>query len=128
MEWHHMGFPLPKEFKTQLSAGKIVASVFWDSEGVVHVNFLSHGVKISAQYYSNLFRNDVHQVNQKKRPEKLSKIIQLHDKFHKGDNGNNGLGNHEQTSLKPHFTPSNFQLFGPMKVNLGGQKFQTDAE
>jgi hypothetical protein len=99
MECHHMGSPLPKEFKTQLSAGKIMASVFWDSEGVIYVDFLPHGVKINAQYYSNLFCNDVHQVNQKKRPEKLSQIIQLHEKFDKGDNGNNGLGNHEQPFL-----------------------------
>jgi hypothetical protein len=69
MEWHHMGSPLPKEFKTQLSAGKILASVFWNSEGVIHVDFLPYGVKISVQYYSNLFHNDVHQEIQKKRPE-----------------------------------------------------------
>lgn len=35
------------------------------------------------QYYSNLFRNDVHQAIQKKRPRKLSKkTILLHDNAH----------------------------------------------
>jgi hypothetical protein len=89
---HHMGSPQPKEFKTQLSAGKIMASVFRDSERVICVDFLPHCPKISAQYYINLFHNDVHQVIQKKRPGKLSKIIQLHDKFDKGHIGNNGIG------------------------------------
>jgi hypothetical protein len=31
-EWHHKQSSPPKEFKTQLSAGKITASVFWDSD------------------------------------------------------------------------------------------------
>jgi hypothetical protein len=28
----------------------------------------------------------------------------------------------------PDLTPSDFHLFGPMKVQLGGQKFQTEDE
>jgi hypothetical protein len=54
MEWCHKVFPAPKKFKTQLSAGRIVANVFWDSEGVIHVDFLPHGATINAQCYSNL--------------------------------------------------------------------------
>jgi hypothetical protein len=34
------------------------------------------------QCYSNLLCSDVHHVIQKKRPEKLSKIILLHDNDH----------------------------------------------
>jgi hypothetical protein len=65
---------------TQLSAGKIMASVFWDSEGVIHVDFLPHGVTVNAQYYTNLLCSDVHQVIWKRRPGKLLKIIiLLHD-------------------------------------------------
>jgi hypothetical protein len=52
--------------------------VFWDSEGVIHVDFLPHGATINAQCYSNLLWNDVHQVFQKK-PGKLSKKINLLD-------------------------------------------------
>jgi hypothetical protein len=40
--------------------------VFWDSEGVIHVDFLPCGVKINAQYYSNLLQNDVDKVIQMK--------------------------------------------------------------
>jgi hypothetical protein len=40
MEWHYNGSPLPRKVKTQLSTGKIVAGVFWDSEGVIYDNFL----------------------------------------------------------------------------------------
>jgi hypothetical protein len=66
------GISITQKFKTQLSAGKIVANVFWDSEGVKHVDFLPHDVTISVQYCSNLLHSDVHQAIQKKRPGKLS--------------------------------------------------------
>jgi hypothetical protein len=70
MEWSDEGSP-HKNKSRQLSAGKNMASVFWDSEGVIHVDFLPHGGTMNAQYYSNLLHNDVPQVIWKKRPRKL---------------------------------------------------------
>jgi hypothetical protein len=40
-----------RTFKTQLSADKIMANVFWDSEGVIHVDFHPHGVTINTIQY-----------------------------------------------------------------------------
>jgi hypothetical protein len=102
-----------EKFKTQLSAGMIMASMFWDSEEVIHVDFLPNGVTINAQYYRNLLRNGVREENWKKRPVKLSKkIILLHinarphgGKFDEGDTGNIGLGHYEQPSLQPRLSP-----------------------
>ena len=34
MQWRHSGSPRPKKFKTQQSAGKVMAMVFWDKEGI----------------------------------------------------------------------------------------------
>jgi hypothetical protein len=76
MEWHHQGSPPPKEFKTQLSAGKIMSSVSDDSEGVIRVGFLPHHVTINAQYYSNLLRDDVHQAIREKTQKE---IVLLYD-------------------------------------------------
>jgi hypothetical protein len=42
-----------------------------------------------------------------------------------GDIGNSGLGNH---AYSPDLAHSDFHLYGPMKVHLRGQKFQTDDE
>jgi hypothetical protein len=42
-----------------------MASVFWDSERMIHVEFYPHDATINAQYYSNFHRNDVHQAVQK---------------------------------------------------------------
>jgi hypothetical protein len=38
MQWKHKGSPPPKKFKVQHSAGKVMATVFWDSEGILLIN------------------------------------------------------------------------------------------
>jgi hypothetical protein len=44
----------PHHPKTQLSYGKIMESVLWDSERQIHIDFLPYSVTVYAQYYSNL--------------------------------------------------------------------------
>jgi hypothetical protein len=60
VEWRDKGSPAPQNFKTQLSAGKIVTNVFWDLEGVIHVDFIPRDITINAQYYINLLPNNMH--------------------------------------------------------------------
>jgi hypothetical protein len=88
MEWCHKGCPPPKQIKTQLSAGKIMASVFWDSEGVICVYFLPHGVTVTC--FTMMY------TKQLGRPGKLSqkKHSFTHGKFDQGDTGNYKMGNH----------------------------------
>ena len=31
LEWKHLSFPVKKKFKSQLSAGKVMLTIFWDS-------------------------------------------------------------------------------------------------
>ena len=40
-QWVGPGSPRPKKFKTQPSAGKVMATVFWDAEGVIMLNFFT---------------------------------------------------------------------------------------
>jgi hypothetical protein len=82
MEWHQKGSPLQK-FRTRPSAGKIMASVFWDSEGVVRVDFLPCDVTVNAQYYINLLCIDVDQMVWKRRPGKLSEVVIGHENAHR---------------------------------------------
>ena len=39
-QWVGPGSPRPKKFKTQLSAGKVMATEFWDAKGVIMLDFL----------------------------------------------------------------------------------------
>jgi hypothetical protein len=51
-----------QKFKVHLLAAKIMASVFLDSEGLVHVDFLQYYITINAQHYINLLCNVIHQM------------------------------------------------------------------
>ena len=37
MQWKHPGSPPPMKFRTQPSASKVMATVFWDSKEIIHV-------------------------------------------------------------------------------------------
>ena len=48
------GSPRPKKFKTQPSAGKGMATVFWDAKCVIMLDFLPKRYTITGVYYANL--------------------------------------------------------------------------
>ena len=49
------GSPRPKKFKTQSSAGKVMATVFWDAQGIImFTDFLAKKSTITDAYYANL--------------------------------------------------------------------------
>ena len=48
------GSPRPKKFKTQPSAGKVMAIVFWDAQGIIMLDFLAKKSTIKGAYYANL--------------------------------------------------------------------------
>ena len=48
------GSPRPKKFKTQPSAGKVMATVFWDAEGVIMLDFPAKKSTITGAFYANL--------------------------------------------------------------------------
>ena len=51
MEYRHKESPQPKKFKTQASTGKVMLTVFWNSERVVLGDFLEKETKINSQRY-----------------------------------------------------------------------------
>jgi len=50
MEWRHSGSPRPKKFRVQKSAGKVLASIFWDQDGILRIGYLPKGQTINAEY------------------------------------------------------------------------------
>lgn len=51
MEFRHKTSPCPKKFKVQALAGKVILTVFWDSKGVVHTDYLEKGTTINSVRY-----------------------------------------------------------------------------
>ena len=66
----------PKKFKTQPSAGKVIATVFWGAKGIIMLDFLPKRSTITGVNYANLLdplRTAIHE----KCQGKLSKAVLL---------------------------------------------------
>jgi len=63
----------------QKSAGKVLASIFWDEDGILHIEYLPKGQTINAEYYSSLLVQ-LKDILKKKRRGKVTKWgLFLHD-------------------------------------------------
>jgi len=54
MEWRHSGSPCPKKFQVQKSTGKFLASIFWNQDSILLIDYLPKGQTINTEYYSSL--------------------------------------------------------------------------
>ena len=54
MQWQHPCSPPSKKFKRVSAAGKVMASLFYDSQGVIIVDYLEEGGMINGAYYAAL--------------------------------------------------------------------------
>jgi len=61
------GLRNPKKRKPTFSAGKVMATIFWDSIGVLYVDFLPEHRTINTEYYSALLEGPVKTAIRKKR-------------------------------------------------------------
>ena len=66
-EWKEEGESQPKHPKTQQSAGKVMASVFWDMHGILLIDFLPKGQSINSDYYFDLLDRLEDAIKKKKR-------------------------------------------------------------
>jgi len=54
MEGQHNGSSRSKKFRFQKSAGKVLASIFWNQDGILLIHYLPKGQTINTEYYSSL--------------------------------------------------------------------------
>lgn len=134
-EWRHRGSPPPRKFRVQSSAGKVMLTVFWDSQGAILMDFLRKGSTITGQYYANLIRK-LREAIKEKRRGKLRKGVILHQDnapSHKScvamaaihEAGFNLL---DHPPYSPDLAPSDYRLFPKLKEYLRGKKFSSDNE
>jgi len=50
MPWKHVTSPPPRKFPLVVSARKLMATVFWDAEGIVLIDYLEHDSTITGTY------------------------------------------------------------------------------
>ncbi|GFS04208.1 histone-lysine N-methyltransferase SETMAR [Elysia marginata] len=56
MEYRHKSSPSPRKFKAVASARKVMLTVFWDSDGIVHIEFLKQGNTFNLERYISTLR------------------------------------------------------------------------
>jgi hypothetical protein len=57
---------VPKKTRSVPSAGKVMASVFWDAESILFIDYLERGKTITGEYYSNPLTRLDKEINEKR--------------------------------------------------------------
>ena len=76
MQWHHLGSPSPKKFKSSSSAGKVMMTGFWDHRGVIFTDFLPKGETVNSRRYCDTLKKLARAIRVK-RPS-MQKVILHH--------------------------------------------------
>ena len=135
MEWQHSGSPGPKKFRLKKSAGKVLASIFWDQDGILLIDYLPKGQTIDAEYYSYLLVHLKDILEEKRSGKFLKGVLFLHD----NDPAHRALATQKKLSYlgfqcldhtlySPDLVPSDYHLFSGLKKLLKGRHFSSDAE
>ena len=74
-EWTAVGDCCPKQLKTQTSAGKILASVFWDVLGILFTDYREKGRTINSEYYRALVVLVKEEIARKWQEMKKKKVL-----------------------------------------------------
>jgi len=134
MEWRHSGSPRSKKFRVQKSAGKFLASIFWDQDGIL-IDYLPKCQTINAEYFSSLLVQ-LKDILEEKRHEKVTKgVLFLHDNAlaHRALATQKKLAHLgfrclDHPPYSPDLAPSNYHLFPGLKKQLKGCHFSSDSE
>ena len=134
-QWVGPGSPRPKKFKTQPSAGKVMATVFWDAQGVIMLDFLAKKSTITGAYYANSLDQLRTAIREKCRG-KLSKRILLQQdnarihtcKIAMDAVERNGYKLISQPAYSPDLAPSDYFLFPKLKKDIRGRYFWSNEE
>jgi len=79
MEWRHSSSPRPKKFRVQKYAGKVLALIFWDQDGILLIDYLPKDQTINAEYYSSMLVQLKDTLKEKRRGKVTKGVLFLHD-------------------------------------------------
>lgn len=135
MTWKRASSPTPKKFKVSSSAGKVMASVFWDAQGIIMVEYLEKGATITGSYYADQIRRLREAIKEKRRGKLRAGVLFHQDNApaHKAAVAmaaiqETGFELLEHPPYSPDLAPSDFYLFPRLKERLRGKKFEDDSE
>ena len=122
---------LQEKAQTQPSAGKLMLTVFWDSQGSVLEHYQERGTTInSVRYIEMLACRLKPEIRSKRRGLLTRGVVLLHD------NAAHTTETLRKLKFKvmahppysPDLAPSDYHLFSPLKEALRGRGFTSDQE
>ena len=129
---HPRGTPGPKKFRADRSVAKVLATVFWDTEGVILVDFLEDQKSITAVYYEAVLLKLRRAIARKRRAKLSRHIIFHHDNApaHTSRLCRDALRQFRWEILQhppysPDLAPSDFFLFPKMKEAIKGVRHES---
>jgi histone-lysine N-methyltransferase SETMAR len=135
MEWRTTGSVPPVKARVRPSAGKLMASIFWDQDGPLLIDSLPRGETINKEYYAKLMRQLRQAIVEKRRGKLAAGVLLLHDNAtpHTAELAQAairqcGFVQLEHPPYSPDLAPSDFFLFPNLKKSLRGRRFADDEE
>ncbi|GFR72234.1 histone-lysine N-methyltransferase SETMAR [Elysia marginata] len=135
MTWKHPSSPVAKKFKVMRSTKKIIGTVFWDSHGVLLFETLQPGETINAARYCQTLDKLMEAIYRKRPGQLTNGVILQHDNAtpHTARVTQGWLEKYGWEILppplhSPDLAPSDYHLFGPLKRELAGKRFDDDEE
>ena len=119
----------------QKSAGEVLASIFWDQDGILLNDYLPQGQTINAVYYSSLLVQLKGILKEKRRRKLTKEVLFLHNNVpaHRPLVTQKKLAylgfqclDHPPYSLN--LAPLDYHLLPGLKKQLKGRYFSSDAE
>jgi len=119
----------------QKPAGKILASIFWDQDGILFIDNLPKGQTINSECYPFLLVQLKDILKENRRGKVTKCVLSLHDNApaHRPLATQNkmaylGFQCLDHPSYSPDLAKSDYHLFPGLKEQLKGCHFSSDAE
>lgn len=132
MEWREVGQAPPTKVRTTVSAGKRMASVFWDRQGILLIKWLPEGRTVNSTYYCEVLRDLRTAIREKRRGKLTHGVLLQHDNARPHTSDETMAVIHElgftvvpHPPYSPDLAPSDYALFAEMKKPLRGKRYET---
>jgi [histone H3]-lysine36 N-dimethyltransferase SETMAR len=131
-QWRRPEEGAPVKFRSEWSTSKVMITVFWDCEGIIHIDYLPKGATINALYYSNLLTGPLRDALSRVRPGKLhARPLLQHDNArpHTARMTMAAIADLRWELLphpaySPDLAPSDYHLFSELKKPLRGHRYE----
>ena len=134
--WKHPSLPSPTKALISRSAGKVMAIIFCDIQGIILNHFVPPKTTVTGNYYASVIKSDLLPAIKRKRPQLRRSGILLHHDNTPSHSSRFVLDTIKELDIEilphPPYSPDlaicDFWLFPNLKNKLRGEKYESREE